>query len=321
MTSADQTKDLAPWEEASAEETKVIPEYYDADSGEDDAPIPPEKVILADEIASEYVGFWNRLISQTNWEKGKVILTWRNRLIEGGLPRKAYSDDNIARRIGNVSGQHVGRLRRVFERFGSEERLANLFWSHYQAALDWEDAGDWLKKANDENLSVASMRISRWEKYGAPPEKKPKDNEIVASEPDEDVNPHNDSDADFIDVGDNFDAEDKKSKKNSKHDKSDSENESLNGESGLNGDSNGTGSPMDLNNFRGDEETWQGATTSGVLNSLNKLPSLPDDMADAFEMLKISILNHKLTSWDLVSADTVLSYISAMRGLVLSSEK
>ncbi len=316
MTDSDQTKDFAPWEDISDEEGKALPDHNDSsETGEDEAPITPEKAVLADEIASEYVGFWNRLISQTNWEKGKVIFTWRTRLVEAGLPRRAYSDDIIARRIGNVSGQHVGRLRRVYERFGDSERFSNLYWSHYQAALDWDDAGDWLKKANDESLSVASMRISRWEKYGAPPEKKPKENEIVAAEPDEDVNPNNDSDADFIDVSDNFesDAKDKKSKKDSDHDKSDKDPDRS--------DSAGTGSSPDPNNFRGDEETWQGIATSSVLNNLNKLPSLPDDMADAFEMLKISILNHKLTCWELVNAETVLSYISAMRGLVLSDDK
>ena len=71
---------VAPWEEA--EEVAPIAELSEfsdftppeaSDGLDDDAPSPPEKEPLIDEIASEFVGFWNGLVSKTNWEKGKVV--------------------------------------------------------------------------------------------------------------------------------------------------------------------------------------------------------------------------------------------------------
>ncbi len=291
------------------------------DNNLEEVSIPPEKVPLIDEIASEYVGFWNRLVSQTNWEKGKVILTWRNRLMETGVPRNVYSDDSLAKRIGNVSGQHVGRLRRVYEQFGEMEKYKNLYWSHYQAALDWDDATDWLQKADTEGLSVASMRIARWEKYGAPVGQKPKENEIVVSEQDEDVNPYNDSDSSFIDFGvppiTSSDDENENGGGGGKKQDPDREKNSKKKEN-----SEDT-KAVDLQGFEGSEEEWksQGQLTSDVLNTLKKLDPLPEDLGDAFEMLKIAILNHKLTNWAEVSAETLLKYIQAMRALILSKEK
>ena len=79
----------------------------------------------------------------------------------------------------------------MYEKFGTDgapfrgEVYKSLYWSHFQAALDWEDAPRWLEKASAEGLSVAQMRIARWEEFGAPADRKPKDSDIVASEPDE----------------------------------------------------------------------------------------------------------------------------------------
>ena len=88
-----------------------------------------------------YVGQWNRLVSTTNWQKGRIIGAWRVSLAVQGLAVNEYSDEAWARLVGGVTGQHVGRLRRVFVRFGeSHEQYAGLFWSHFQAALDWTDA-------------------------------------------------------------------------------------------------------------------------------------------------------------------------------------
>ena len=41
----------------------------------------------------EYVGRWNRLISSTNWEKGRIISQWREALIEAGAPAAACTDE------------------------------------------------------------------------------------------------------------------------------------------------------------------------------------------------------------------------------------
>lgn len=305
--SDDQFSESVPWDENTASETAVSLESET---------IPPEKAPLINEIALEFIGFWNRLISQTNWEKGKVIHTWRNRLIEAGLPRAVYSDETIAQRIGNISSQHVGRLRRVYEKFGDEDayrnndRFQNLYWSHYQAALDWEDADRWLDKASADGLSVAQMRIARWEECGAPADRKPRENEIVASEPDEDVNPQNDSSAEFLDIlpsGDD-DEKEKKTKRN------DGENEARTGEAEFS-------EPVQPEQ-RGSDEPWSSPamSTGEILLSMSEFPKLPEDLAEPIDALKEAILNHKVNGWEEVSLDDLLKWIGALRGLAVSKE-
>ena len=61
--------------------------------------------------------------------------------------------------MAGVSGQHVGRLRRVYQQFSELHReFEGLYWSHFQAALDWEDAGEWLVQAANNDWSVAQMQ-------------------------------------------------------------------------------------------------------------------------------------------------------------------
>ncbi len=305
-------------------------ENADADAA-DDEPIPPEKEPLVDEIASEFVGFWNRLVSQTNWEKGKVIHSWRTKLLEAGLPRRIYSDESIAQRIGNVSAQHVGRLRRVYERFGETEPLPNLFWSHYQAALDWDDADDWLAKASEEKLSVAQTRIARWEKYGAPPARKPKESEIVAEEPDADVNPFNDSDADFgaavsSEDGDDFPRSNGGRREYEFGDETISpEQGEIGGGQEKKAKKSKKDADVDLGEFEGDEEPWESEptrrSTADVLDDLSKLDPIPTDFAEAFEALKVAIMTRKLSSWEDVQPAQIAAYLSAVKRLLVSEDR
>src|SRR5271165_1375018 len=85
--------------------------------------------------SSEYLGRWNRLVSTTNWEKGRIVAEWREALIEAAAPAAAYTDEAWSRRVGSVTPQHTGRLRRVYQRFASmREEYRGLYWSHFQAA-------------------------------------------------------------------------------------------------------------------------------------------------------------------------------------------
>ena len=43
--------------------------------------------------SAPFVGAWQALVSQTNWEKGKIILDWREALVAAGAPVKEYSDE------------------------------------------------------------------------------------------------------------------------------------------------------------------------------------------------------------------------------------
>ncbi len=266
---------------------------------------------LIDELSVSHVGNWNKLVSQTNWEKGAVILCWRNAMIAAELPRAAYSDEAWARRVGNVTAQHVGRLRRVSERFGeTASQYSNLFWSHFQAALDWEDAEMWLEGAVQNGWSVAQMRIQRWEAIGAPENLKPQEQDIFTAEIDEDVNPRNDSrpvpadrtQARIAEIGpadivDGFDAEtppfDVADEPEKKKPKKSSEKSTT---------------PVD------------GPSTGELLESLKDLSELPEDLRESLETLKVAILNHKLSGWKDFSSQKLLGLFDALKALVVAAD-
>src|SRR5690606_355073 len=118
-----------------------------------------------------------------NWEKGRIIRDWRTALIDAGASAAEYSDEAWARRAGGVTAPHVGRLRRVFDRFGSQyESYPGLYWSHFLAALDWDDAPMWLEGAMRSGWSVSQMRQQRWEAQGGDPAQRPQEGEIVATD-------------------------------------------------------------------------------------------------------------------------------------------
>src|SRR6478735_7734535 len=119
-------------------------------AGDGTSSMDPQTELTAELIAASqpFVGQWNRLVSTTNWDKGRIINDWRQALVAQDAAVTEYSDEAWGRLVGGVTGQHVGRLRRVSQRFGaSQHQYAGLFWSHFQAALDWNDAEMWLEGA------------------------------------------------------------------------------------------------------------------------------------------------------------------------------
>jgi hypothetical protein len=135
-----------------------------------------------------YVNQWNQLVSTTNWEKGRIICQWREALIADGAPQADYSDEAWANLVGGVTGQHVGRLRRVHQQFGQVwTEYPGLFWSHFQVAMDWNDAEMWLEGCVQNGWSVSRMRGARWEAHGAPDDLKPSDDDVIVAGMDEDV--------------------------------------------------------------------------------------------------------------------------------------
>lgn len=249
--------------------------------------------------SAEYLRRWTRLVSTTNWEKGRIIGHWRRALIDAGAPPQAYSDEAWARRVGHVSGQHVGRLRRVFERFGEvAPEYPGLYWSHFQAALDWEDAEMWLEGALHSRWSVSQMRQQRWETIGSPPEHQPREQDVVLSEMDEDVDPANDSTP--ASISDSLGVV-----------------RAAHGEAGAVEavDASGLGeaaSGEDLGVER--EQTPQ----IEPIRPFADLPPLPDDLAEAFEAFKLAIVNHRVAGWRDVPCQTVLAALDALRQLALA---
>ena len=250
-----------------------------------------------DQTSAEFVGRWNRLVSTTNWEKGRIICQWRERLEADAAPPASSTDEAWSRCVGNVSPQHVGRLRRVFQRFGGvADQYPSLYWSHFQAALDWDDAEMWLEGAVQSGWSVAQMRSQRYEATGAAAQAE-LDEEIPAAEFDEDSEPPQDP----------FSGE-------------------ISGSPSQVYDPETAGEPA-----RGDAPSEPSARDDDPESSprdpdrepppapvrpFEKLPSLPADLAEAFEQFKLALLRHKLAGWQEVPRDHVLAALEALKQLV-----
>ena len=298
----DGANDEAPDEAKAAEEiqdadVQAAKEAWDSDDPA--AELSDEDQSKLAELAQPFVGEWNTLISTTNWEKGRIISEWREALVESGVEATMYSDEAWAKRVGGVTGPHVGRLRRVYDRFGSTYRTYDdVYWSHFLAALDWEDAPMWLEGASKESWSVSGMRDKRWEANGAVESKRPTKSEIIEVDLDEDVT-----------VPAQGGGRDKE----------------------YDGDSAGVASgPLYEEPDFGEEEELSAMDGSaapakkdsgeadGPVQPFVGLPALPDDLSDAIESLKLSLLRHKTDGWRDISIDDVQKYLDAI-GVMLKA--
>lgn len=258
---------------------------------------------LLEETSAEHVGRWNRLISTTNWEKGRIISVWRQSLIDAGAPREAYSDEAWSRRVGQVSGPHAGRLRRVYERFGDEyEQYPGLYWSHFLAAVDWPDAEMWLEGAVESGWPVARMRSQQWEVTGAPEGRKPSDADLVVTEPDEDAQIAEDvvpetiaGSTSVVQGTDFFEATD--------------------------GDPRAPGEGHDAAVFDALALPDDSMVDLGPLRPLGgDLPPMPDDVTEVFEAFKQVIFKHKLARWQEIAQRDLLTTLEVLKELAIAPE-
>ncbi len=262
-------------------------------------------VPVEEETSQPFVARWNRLISTTNWEKGRIISEWREALVAANAPAAEYSDEAWRRRVEGVSGQHVGRLRRVYERFGGVySDYEGLYWSHFQAALDWNDAEMWLEGAVQNRWSISEMRRQRWEALGAPEDKKPRDEDIVSVELDEDAAPPRDGSLaerfapslERVTGGPDY------------------------GEGPDFGDEAETiavEAPWEeLDDERKEPQANESAPEA--IRPFESLPELPPDVDEAYEQFKLVILRHKLADWAEISPDDLLAVLNALKVLVTS---
>lgn len=266
------------------------------------------------ELQQPYVGRWNSLISTTNWEKGRIISQWRAALVDAGAPVTDYSDEAWASRVGGVTSPHVGRLRRVHDRFSEQaETYPKLYWSHFLAALDWDDAALWLQGAVEEKWSISAMREQRWKANGAIESDRPGNSQIVEVEMDEDA----------LDVG-TAPAQGGSSTR-------DYDGDTAGMASGPAYEPPDFGDEAELaalpeGNHMNDANGADGngglaVAENGTRSSLQPfagLPALPDDLSDVIESLKLSILRHKTTGFEDVSADVIRRYLDAV-ALLLES--
>lgn len=266
-----------------------------------------ETTLETSEMSQPFVGQWRHLVSTTNWAKGQIIHEWRQALIVADAQVSEYSDETWAGHVGQVSPQHVGRLRRTHERFSDvREQYDRLSWSHFQAALDWDDAEMWLEGAVQSRWSVSKMRHQRWEALGGEPEDKPEE-PIAESEFDEDGVPATEGDTITSEQGEVRDFD------------QDGSGESFEPDYGDESSSSEASSDSDDVPFEADEDD---ATASEALaaprRTLADLPQLPTDLSETFDAFKIAILNHRVSGWSQVPKEDVLATIDALRELVLA---
>jgi hypothetical protein len=252
---------------------------------------------MVEEATAVYQGRWNLLVSTTNWEKGRIIAEWRQALIDGGAKAAEFTDDAWSRRVGNVSSQHVGRLRRVHERFAAvRDTYPGLYWSHFQAALDWHDAEMWLEGALRSGWSIAEMREERWQALGAVESERPRAGEIVTADYDEDAPAVAEAQAPAARAeAPNQDAA-----------------ESDDGDWHADGDEAELGIAFDP------DAPVAHADRPEPFRPFADLPDLPDDLADACESFKLAIVRHKLAGWVEVARDDVLATLAALKALAMS---
>ncbi len=255
---------------------------------------------FAGRTSQPFIGRWNRLVSTTNWEKGRIICDWRQSLIDSGAPQTAYSDEVWSRLVGSVTSQHVGRLRRVFLRFGSVHgSYEGLFWTHFQAALDWDDAEMWLQGSLDNGWSVSRMRRQRWETLGAIAGQEPAEADVVAAELDEDFEPAKGAEPGARE----FDESSAGPR---------AEGPDFGDDQAFLEDQDASGGSIVA------EEDEPSAALPETTPAFEKLGRLPEDLAEALEAFQVAIVRHRSAGWADTSPEAVLSALDGLKKLVLS---
>jgi hypothetical protein len=263
------------------------------------AELNPESTPTAEttEKSTPFVGQCNQLISTTNWEKGKIIQDWRQALKESDAPVSQYADEAWSQLVGGVTPQHVGRLRRASERFGHVfTEYENLYWSHFYAALDWDDAEMWLEGAVQSKWSVSKMRQQRWETLGKLPGDKPDAADIVATEADEETQSL---------------ALSEKERKN---------------------DRDYIEGPVHEGPDFGDEPTGSRSSSNAIaemevdaptapidpVKHFEAFDSLPEDVSEAANAFKVAIITHKASEWEDIPRDDMVGLLDALKQLALA---
>jgi hypothetical protein len=258
----------------------------------------PENSTELLETSQPFVGRWDRLVSSTNWEKGRIIAEWRQALMTAQAKPTEFSDETWSTLVGGVTPQHVGRLRRTYVRFhGQQESYPGLFWSHFLAGLEWNDAELWLEGAVQNRWSVSQMRAARWEALGGAPADEPRADDIVSAETDEDA--PTDTAGESAEI----------------RDPSEFGEEGPRYEEADFGDEGPSASAAETD---GAEQAEAATEFPAPLRPFENLAALPSDLQEAFESFKLAILHHKLTEWREVSTTDVVAALRALEQLAMA---
>lgn len=288
--------------EAANEEASSSVDSSSDSSSSDSASDTTVNADQPNEVVAEFVGKWNQLISTTNWEKGDIICQWRDALMQAGAAVTEYSDEAWAQTVGGVTSQHVGRLRRVYQRFGDVwKQYEGLHWSHFQACLDWDDAEMWLEGSIQNGWSVSQMRGRRWETVDASPEQKQAEIEQLAAE------------------------------QKSEADAEEEQAQAAAAEQDRQFDESRGPSATEIEPFGGNvaaddtSESDAEPTASASAEPIEKrtrlnvdVESLPDDLAEAFESFKLAIIAHRRENWRDTTPASVVECLDALKQLALA---
>jgi hypothetical protein len=113
------------------------------------------RTIAVDESEQVLVATARDAVSQSNWVVGECAAKWTRKYAKG------RTDADFGVLVG-LSGDQVFQRRRVWETFSDvREEYPSLKWSHFYAALTWDDAPECLSWAQENDAPVAEMRAWR----------------------------------------------------------------------------------------------------------------------------------------------------------------
>ena len=123
--------------------------------------------LVREETESSLIARAQIAVSQCNWEVGECAALWTKRFARG------RTDADFAALV-TLSADQVYQRRRVWETFADVYgSYSTLKWSHFYAAINWDDASECLQWADDVHAGVAEMkawrRAQRGEDLNAPP--------------------------------------------------------------------------------------------------------------------------------------------------------
>lgn len=99
-------------------------------------------------------------VSSCRWVVGECAARWTERYARG------RTDGDFAALVGLTPDQ-IFQRRRVWETFHSvRDQYTDLKWSHFYAALTWDDSGDCLQWAEETKATVAEMKAWRRARRG-----------------------------------------------------------------------------------------------------------------------------------------------------------
>lgn len=294
---APESSDTPPWLDSPVDFPELTPSANEL-SGE--PALSPEELSLSE----PFIGRWTELVSTTNWEKGKIISQWRAEIVERNSEIENRTDEAWSLLVGDVSPQHVGRLRRVFGRFGdTHTEYKGLYWSHFLAAIDWDDAEMWLEGALREKWSIKQMQAQRFETITST---------RTASG---DVTHETISREEAAES-----TEEKKERKAREYDDEYDRNEASSGPAHEGPDfGEEPAKPRTTEPIVGGEMAEVENFGAADLGPPLSWQIVPPDLAESMEAVKLAIIKHKLSQWADVSLEAVLTNLEILARIAKSN--